>query len=57
MFSYKKWVIFPDPYTYRKIKVEVELDMSSYATKSDLKTTTGADTSDFAKKADLYSLK
>ena len=52
-----KMSYFPDPYTHSKNKIEVELDLSSYATKSALKTTAGADTLDFAKKADLYSLK
>ena len=37
--------------------VKVELDLSNYATKADLKNTTGADTSDFAKKTDLATLK
>ena len=31
-------------------RVKVELDLSNYATKADLKNATGADTSDFAKK-------
>ena len=38
-------------------KVKVELDLSNYATKADLKNATGVDTSKFAKKADLASLK
>ena len=38
-------------------KVEVELDLSNYATKTDLKNETGIDTSSFAKKIDLASLK
>ena len=48
---------FPDPYTHSKNKIQVELDLSNYATKSALKTTAGADTLDFAKKTDLCSLK
>ena len=48
---------FPDLYSHCKNKIEVELDLSNYATKSALKTTAGADTLDFAKKADLCSLK
>ena len=32
--------------------VKVELDLSNYATKADLKNPTGADTSNFAKKTD-----
>ena len=39
------------------IKVKVELDLSNYATKSGLKDATGIDTSNFAKKVDLASLK
>ena len=42
---------FP-PYSYSKKKKEVELDMSDYATKSDFKNATGADTSQFANKID-----
>ena len=37
--------------------VKVELDLSNYATKADLKNATGVDTSKFAKKADLASWK
>ena len=37
--------------------VEVELGLSNYATKADLKNATGVDTSKFAKKADLASWK
>ena len=38
-------------------RVKVELDLSNYATKADLKNGTIADTSKFAKKVDLASLK
>ena len=38
-------------------RVKVELDLSNYATKADLKNATGVDTSKFAKKVDLASLK
>ena len=38
-------------------KVKVELDMSTYATKTDLKTLAEFDTSSFAKRIDLASLK
>ena len=38
-------------------RVKVELDFSNYATKSDSKNATGVDTSKFAKKFDLTSLK
>ena len=48
---------FPEAYTRSKSKTKVELDLSSCATKSDLESLTGVDTSDFAKKADLASLK
>ena len=37
-------------------KAKVELDLSNYATKADLKNATGVDTSDFSKKTDLASL-
>ena len=38
-------------------RVKVELDLSNYATKADSKNATGVDTSKFAKKVDLPSLK
>ena len=38
-------------------KVNNELDLSNYATKADFKNATGVDTSKFAKKVDLASLK
>ena len=37
--------------------MKVEIDLSNYATKVDLKNATGADTSKFAKMLDLASLK
>ena len=37
--------------------VKVELDLSNYATKSDLQNATGVDASDFAKNVDLATLK
>ena len=37
--------------------VKVELDLSNYATKADLKNATGIDTSKFAVKVDLANLK
>ena len=46
-----------EPYTGSKSKIKVELDLSNYATKSDVKNTMGLDTSKFAKKANLASLK
>ena len=46
------------PYSYsKKKKKEVELDLSDYWTKSDLKNATGIDKSQFAKKDDLAKLK
>ena len=38
-------------------RVKVELDLSNYATKADSKNATGVDTSKFAQKVDLASLK
>ena len=40
-----------------RANVKVELDLSNYATKAELKNATGVDTSDFAKKTDLAHLK
>ena len=37
-------------------KVELELDLSNYATKADLKSATGVDTQKFVKKLDLARL-
>ena len=37
--------------------MKVELDLSNFATKADLKNATGVDTSTFAKKVDLANLK
>ena len=45
------------PYGRSKNEIEVELDFSNYATKSDLRDATGVATSDFAKKAGLANLK
>ena len=47
---------FPKP-QYLGTNVKVELDLSNYATKADLKNATGVDTSDFAKNTDLANLK
>ena len=47
---------FPEPKSLRS-RVKVELDLFNYATKGDLKTATGVDTSKFAKTFDLASLK
>ena len=45
---------FPGPTSLEK--AEVELDLSNYATKTDLKNATEIDTSSFAKKVNLASL-
>ena len=47
---------FPEP-IYSGGRVKVKLDSSNSTTKSDLKNATGVDTSKFAKKVDLASLK
>ena len=52
-----KMSYFPEPYTYNKNKIVVELDLPNYATKSDWKNKTGVDTSDFPKKTNLANLK
>ena len=47
---------FPEPKSSRG-RVKVELDLSDYATKEDLKNAASSDTSKFPKKFDLASLK
>ena len=47
---------FPEPKSLGA-RVKVELDLSNYATKADLKTATDRATSKFAKKVDLANLK
>ena len=47
---------FPEPKSLGD-RVKVELDLSNYATKADLKNATGVDTSRFAKKVDSADLK
>ena len=42
---------FPEPKSFGR-RVKVELDLSNYATKADLKNATGIDTSNFAKNVD-----
>ena len=54
--SLYKMSYFPELCTLNKNKIKVELDLSNYVTKSDLKNTIGVDTSNFAEKADLDSL-
>ena len=46
---------FPNPKALGKVKVKLYLP--NYATKTNLKTVTGIDTSSFAKKVDLTGLK
>ena len=43
--SFCKKSHFPEPYTRIKNKINVELDLSDYAAKSNLKSATGIDTS------------
>ena len=45
------------PYGHNENKIKVELDLSNYATKSDLKNATCANTPQFARKDDLANLK
>ena len=47
---------FPEPKSLGGI-LKVELDLSNYAKKADLKTARSFDTSEFAKKVDLANLK
>ena len=47
---------FPEPKSLGG-KVKVELDLSNYVTKTDLKNATGVDTSSFVKKTDSGNLK
>ena len=48
---------FPKPYKSFVGNINDKVDLSNYATKLDLKNTTGADTSKLATKSDLASLK
>ena len=50
-------IYFLEPYDHSKNEIKVAVDLSNCATKSDLQNARGVDTSDFAKKADLASLK
>ena len=60
--KYYKWdiekngIAYSTAHTHSKNKLEVELDLSNYAKKSDFKNVRGVDTSHFANKADLDSL-
>ena len=63
IFGYIKKILlferryFPEPYTLFKNEIKIEVDLSSYATKSDIKNGTGVASSKFVKKPDLASLK
>ena len=50
-------IYYPEADSHSRNKIKVEIDLSNYATKSDLKKVAGVDTSDFANKADLTRLK
>ena len=54
---YKMSQYFPKPYEPFGGDINVKVDLSSYATKADLKNPTGIDTSGFALKSNLASLK
>ena len=47
---------FPEPKSFKR-RVKVELDLSSYGTKPELKNAASVDTSKFAKKVNLANLK
>ena len=47
----------PESYTRNKNNIKVELDLSNYATKSDLKIDAAVNTLDFVMKVDLTKLK
>ena len=47
---------FPKPYSHKE-NIKVEIDLSNYATKEDIKNITYVDTSSFALKTNLSSLK
>ena len=55
--SLYKMSCYPEPGIHSRNKIEVELDLSNYATKSDLKDATSIDASEFVKLVDLASLK
>ena len=48
---------FPKPYKPVGINIDVKVDLSSYATKTDIKNISHVDTSSFALKSNLASLK
>ena len=53
--SINEWIFFKSKIFRRNVKVE--LDLSNNVTKVDIKNAAGVDTSDFAAKVDLASLK
>ena len=54
---YKMSQYFPKPYRRFGGNINVKVDLSNYATKADLKNATEIDTSNFALKSNLVSLK
>ena len=54
---YKMSQYFPKPYKSFGGNINVKVDLSNYATKTNLKNATGIDTSKLAAKSDLVSLK
>ena len=54
---YKMSQYFPKPYKLFEGDINVKVDLSNYALKTDLKNATGIDTSKLATKSDLASLK
>ena len=54
---YKTRQYFPKTFERSGENVQVELDLSNYATKSDLKGATSVDTCNLAARSDLASLK
>ena len=56
IFSYKM-SYFPESYTHSQTKIKLELYLSNYATKFDLKIAAAVDASKFAKKTDLARFK
>ena len=55
---YKNESYFPKPFnSYFDDSIKVKIDLSNYATKTDLKNVTHVDTSSFALKTNLASLK
>ena len=56
-FLYEKSQYFPKPFRSLGRNINVKVDLSNYATKTDLKNVTHVDTSSFALKTNLVSLK